>query len=236
MAAARIELAAPLASFRDPMFPGVTRCLPVPPLSTLRGMLAAATGRVAEHVELGVCAHADGSGVDTETYHPVASDGSNPAVAGRVAPVKGGMTIRARPFLSRVHITLWIPDPEADRIVAALRRPVWGLRLGRSQDLVHIRAIAAVTLHPADEAVVGHALAVPGGHTDPRGVMLRLPGMVSTDRLTTAYGEYLWCAEPGGWQRVTGAYRDGDQAVWLHGAPSCAEGAKAGEGTSGWPG
>src|SRR5260370_36260026 len=97
VAAARIELAAPLASFRDPMFPGVTRCLPVPPLSTLRGMLAAATGRVAEHVELGVCAHADGSGVDTETYHPVASDGSNPAVAGPVAAGKGGLASRARP-------------------------------------------------------------------------------------------------------------------------------------------
>src|SRR5260370_430739 len=175
VAAARIELAAPLASFRDPMFPGVTRCLPVPPLSTLRGMLAAATGRVSEYVQLGVCARPDGRGVDPKTSHPVASEGRTPAVAGRVARVKGGMTIRARPFLSRVHITLWIPDPEADRIVAALRRPVWGLRLGRSQDLVHIPAIAAVTLHPADEAGVGHALAVARGDTRPPRLIRRRP-------------------------------------------------------------
>ena len=39
--AIRADLLAPVTSFRDPMFPGVTRCLPVPPLSTLRGMLAA---------------------------------------------------------------------------------------------------------------------------------------------------------------------------------------------------
>jgi CRISPR-associated Cas5-like protein len=224
VAAVRIELFAPVASFRDPMFPGVTRCLPVPPLSTLRGLLAAATGRVAEPVTLGVCAHADGGGVDTETYHPIASDGTNPARAGRVAPVKGGMTIRDRPFLSGVHVMLWIPDPDAGRIAAALRRPVWGLRLGRSQDLVHIRAITTVVLPAANEAVVGHALAVPGGHGDPRGVSLRLPSKVSTDRLMTRYGEYLWCAEPGGRQPVTGAHRDGDQAVWLHDAGPAGDG------------
>ena len=38
--AVRAEFTAPVASFRDPMFPGVTRCLPVPPPATLRGMLA----------------------------------------------------------------------------------------------------------------------------------------------------------------------------------------------------
>lgn len=218
VSAVRIELFAPLASFRDPMFPGVTRCLPVPPLSTLRGMLAAATGRPAEPVALGVCAHAEGAGVDVETYHPIAADGTNPAVAGRVAPVKGGMTIRDRPFLSRVHVTVWIPDPDGARVAAALRRPVWGLRLGRSQDLVYIRAISPVVLEAADEAVVGHALATPGGHADSRGVTLRLPTLVSSDRMRTAFGEYVWCAEPGGRQPVEGACRDGDQAVWLHDA------------------
>ncbi|MFD0883386.1 CRISPR-associated protein Cas5, partial [Streptosporangium algeriense] len=48
--AVRVELYAPVASFRDPMFPGVSRCLPVPPPSTVRGMLAAATGRPGEPV------------------------------------------------------------------------------------------------------------------------------------------------------------------------------------------
>lgn len=214
--AVRVELYAPVASFRDPMFPGVTRCLPVPPLSTLRGMLAAATGNPAEPVTLGVAARAGGGGIDLETYHPVNIDGSNPASGGRVRAVKGGMTIRNRPFLAMLEVTLWIPAPDAARIAAALRRPVWGLHLGRSQDAVFLRSLAGVRLEPAEEANVGFALAPEQGHDDPSSLTVRLPETVSLDRLGVQSGDYLWCAEGGGAQPVRGAYRDGDQAVWLH--------------------
>ncbi|RBQ14162.1 CRISPR-associated helicase/endonuclease Cas3 [Spongiactinospora rosea] len=213
--AVRVELYAPAASFRDPMFPGVSRCLPVPPPSTVRGMLAAATGRRAEPVMLGMAVRVDGSGTDAETYHPIAADGSNPAVAGRVAAGKGGMTIRDRPFLVGVHLTVWIPAPEADRIAAALRRPVWGLRLGRSQDLVHVRSIQQVTLYPTERAHVGHALAPAGGHQAPLAGTLRLAEAITPDRGHTEYRSYLWCSEPAGVHDVVGAYRDGEQAVWL---------------------
>jgi hypothetical protein len=202
------------------MFPGVTRCLPVPSPATLRGMLAAATGRAAEPVPLGVSAHAEGGGIDAETYHPIAADGTNPAVAGRVGAGKGGMTIRDRPFLAWLHVTLWIPAPDADRIAASLRRPVWALRLGRSQDLVCIRSVTRTVLQPARDAIVGHALAPPGGHADARAVTVRMAELVSPDRVTTAYGSFLWCPEPAGRQPVTGAYHDGGQAVWLHAASS----------------
>jgi CRISPR-associated Cas5-like protein len=218
--AVRAEFTAPVASFRDPMFPGVTRCLPVPPPATLRGMLAAATGGRAEPVTLGVSAYAEGGGIDLETYHPISMDGGNPAVGGRVRAVKGGMTIRNRPFLAMVHVTVWIPDPDDSRIAAALRRPVWGLRLGRSQDAVYLRSVKAVRLAPAREAVVGHALAAVGGHSDPAALTLRLSEFVAPDRLTSRSGDYLWCAEGGRSQPVTGAYRDGDQAVWLHAVPA----------------
>jgi CRISPR-associated Cas5-like protein len=214
--AVRAEFYAPVASFRDPMFPGVTRCLPVPPPSTLRGMLAAATGNPAEPVTLGVAARAQGGGTDLETYHPVSTDGSNPAVGGRVRAGKGGMTIRDRPFLAMLEVTVWVPEPDAGRIAAALHRPVWGLRLGRSQDAVYLRCLARVRLEPAQDAVVGHALAPPGGHADPAALTLRLPESVTGDRLGGQSGDYLWCAEGGGGQPVSGAYRDGAQAVWLH--------------------
>lgn len=214
--AVRIELFAPVASFRDPMFPGVSRCLAVPPPATIRGMFAAVTGNPAEPVVFGMSACADGHGVDAETYHPIAVDGSNPAVRGRVREGKGGMTVREHPFLAGVRVTLWIPEPDGGRIARALRRPVWGLRLGRSQDLVYVRNVTPVTLHPAERAVVGHALAPVGGHASARAALLRLANQVSLDRLRATYGDYLWCAEPGGWETVRGAYRDGDQAVWLH--------------------
>jgi CRISPR-associated endonuclease/helicase Cas3 len=178
-------------------------------------MLAAATGRPAEPVPLALAAWTDGEGVDAETYHPVAADGGNPPVGGRVAAVKGGMTIRDRPFLVGVHLTVWVPAPHGERIGAALRRPVWGLRLGRSQDAVCIRAVATATLVPAGEAEIGHALAPAGGHAAPGAVALRLAETVSADRLSTSYGSYLWCPRPGGRHQVHDAYRDGDQAVWL---------------------
>ncbi len=218
VSAVRVELYAPAASFRDPMFPGVSRCLPVPPPSTVRGMLAAATGREAEPVAIGMCAHADGTGTDAETFHPVAADGSNPAVAGRVRAGKGGTTLRDRPFLAGVHLSLWVVDPDAERLAAALRRPVWPLRLGRSQDLVHIRSFTATTLLPADHAVIGHALAPAGGHEAPQAKALRLAETVSPDRSDTRYGDFLWCPDPAGRAPVAGAYRDeaDDQAVWLH--------------------
>jgi len=214
--AIRAEFTAPVASFRDPMFPGVTRCLPVPPPSTLRGMLAAATGNPAEPVTLGMAAHAEGGGIDLETYHPVSTDGTNPAVAGRVRAGKGGMTIRNRPFLAMLEVTLWIPQPDAARIAAALRRPVWGLRLGRSQDAVYLRSVTDVQLEPAENAVVGDALAPSAGHADPSALTIRLPERVTPDRRGCQLGDYLWCAEGGGLQPVRGAYRDGIQAVWLH--------------------
>jgi CRISPR-associated Cas5-like protein len=214
--AVRADLTAPVASFRDPMFPGVTRCLPVPPFATLRGMLAAATGNPAEPVALGVAAHAQGGGIDLETYHPISADGSNPAVGGRVRAVKGGMTIRDRPFLAMLDVTIWVPQPDGERIAAALRRPVWGLHLGRSQDAVYLRGLANVRLIPAEDAVVGHALAPVGGHADPGAVTVRLSESVTADRLGGQSGDYLWCPEGAARQPVTGAYRDDDQAVWLH--------------------
>jgi CRISPR-associated Cas5-like protein len=216
MEAVRVELVVPVASFRDPMFPGVTRCLPVPPPATLRGMLAAATGNRAELVTLGIASHAEGGGIDLETYHPISLDGTNPAVGGRVKAVKGGMTIRNRPFLAMVHVTIWIPQPDGGRIAPALRRPVWGLRLGRSQDLAYLRSISHIDLVPASEAAIGYALAPVGGHADPAAFTVRLPEVVTADRLGGRSSDYLWCAEGGGLQAVTSAYQDGRQAVWLH--------------------
>ncbi|MFF4813748.1 CRISPR-associated protein Cas5 [Kitasatospora sp. NPDC001309] len=223
--ALRATFHAPVASFRDPLFPGITRILPVPPPSTVRGMLAAATGAPAERLALGMAAWADGHGVDTETYHPIAADGSNPAAGGRVQAGKGGTTAKDRPFLADVHLTLWIPEPDATRLTQALRRPRHGLRLGRSQDLVHLTGIAHVLLVPAERAVVGHALAPLDGHDLPAAHTHRLADTVSTDRLTTTWSDYLWCDEPTTTAAsVRHAYREAPidpalhedtQAVWL---------------------
>ncbi|MGW1839151.1 CRISPR-associated protein Cas5 [Streptomyces sp. NPDC002067] len=217
----RAEFYAPVASFRDPLSPGVTRCLPVPPPSTVRGMLAAATGAPAEPVTLGMAAWSEGAGVDTETYHPIAADGTNPSSGGRVRAGKGGMTIRDRSFLAGVHLMLWIPEPDGERIARALRRPRWPLRLGRSQDIIHLKDLSPVTLEPARTGTVGHALAPLDGHCAGGAFAYRMATQISTDRLSTKWADYLWCDEPAGDQAVFHAYCDpqrpdgGGQTVWL---------------------
>ncbi|WP_234347918.1 CRISPR-associated protein Cas5 [Streptomyces specialis] len=227
----RAEFFAQVASFRDPLFPGLTRGLPLPPPSTVRGLLAAATGETAEPLPFGMAAWAQGSGVDTEKYHPIAADGSNPAVAGRVRAGKGGMTVRDRAFLTGVHLVVWLPGQDGERVAAALRRPRWPLRLGRSQDLVHPGPVRQVTLVPATEANVGHALAPLGGHDIGWAHVHRMAASVSADRLATTWADYLWCDVPAGRTPVSGAYRevrehdgrasdvqvpeDEGQAVWL---------------------
>ncbi|TDC80516.1 CRISPR-associated protein Cas5 [Streptomyces hainanensis] len=217
----RAEFHAPVASFRDPLFPGLSRGLPLPSPSTVRGLLAAATGADAERLPFGMAAWAAGGGVDAETYHPINADGSNPAVAGRVRAGKGGMTLRERPFLADVQLTLWLPGPEGGRVAQALRRPCWPLRLGRSQDVVHLTALREVTLEPAAEAVVGRALAPAGGHDVGSARLYRMAASVSVDRLVTSWGDYLWCDLTAGRSRLRGAYREApsaeeqDQAVWL---------------------
>ena len=215
ISATRIGLFAPVASFRDPMFPGVTRCLPVPPPSTARGMLAAGVGQPGYAPMLGMAAHAEGAGTDLETYHPIAVDGKNPAIGGRVPARKGGMTIRERTFLVNLHVTLWVPDEDGRQVACALRRPVWALRLGRSQDLVHVTDIRQVTLEPVSEANVGWALAPTGAHKAAAAATLRLASIVSLDRLSTRYHSYLWCPDGGGHRPVISAYHDQGQAVWL---------------------
>ncbi|WSN31194.1 CRISPR-associated protein Cas5 [Streptomyces uncialis] len=216
----RLTFYAPVASFRDPFFPGLARGLPVPPPSTVRGLLAAATGAPYESLAFGMAAWSEGEGVDAETYHPIDAGGANPAVSGRVRPGKGGMTLRTRPFLTGVHLTVWLPEEAGDRVARAFRRPQWGLRLGRSQDLVHLEERLEVVLRPVTEAVVGSALAPATGHDVPYAVTHRMAASVSADRMTTRWTDYLWCDRPAGRHPVRGALEDGSyqgkgQALWL---------------------
>ncbi|KRV49674.1 CRISPR-associated protein Cas5 [Wenjunlia vitaminophila] len=212
----RMEFFAPVASFRDPLFPGLCRGLPVPPPSTVRGLLSAATGRDGEPGPFGMAAWSEGGGVDAETYHPIAANGTNPAVAGRVRAVKGGTTVRDRAFLTGVHLTVWLPDADGERIQRSLCRPVYPLRLGRSQDIVHPISRRLTTLRTCRAARVGHALAPPHGHDAPMASAFRLAASVSSDRLHTVWRDYLWCDVFAGEYPVRDAYRDDEgQAVWL---------------------
>ena len=92
-----------------------------------------------------------------------------------------------------------------------LRRPVWPLRLGRSQDLASARTRRVqLTGGPGSQ---GQAI-TPAGLTQ-AGTLLRLPTVVSTDRARTRWDVYRYAATAGD-QEIAGDWVTADgQAVVL---------------------
>jgi CRISPR-associated endonuclease/helicase Cas3/CRISPR-associated protein Cas5t len=197
--ALEVVVTAPVASFRNPLYAGVQVGLPCPPPSTVGGMLAAAAGswdRVDPQMRFAMAFHAGGTGVDLETYHPLDATGK-----------KADPTPRERDFLANVTLTVWLVD-EIALWFQRLRRPVWPLRLGRSQDIVAV-SVCEVDLAQASGRQGG---AILPAHTSAAGTRLRLPTAVSLDRSRTRWDDYRfdptgraaeavqegWCSPSGG--------------------------------------
>lgn len=206
--ALRWRLHAPVASFRNPLFAGVQVGLPVVPPSTVRGLMAAAAGGWAQlgSPAVGIAFTAAGRGTDLETFHPLLANGRRPAPG-----QTGGPKPVDREFLVGAQLTIWIVADDLDRWAAALRRPVWPLRLGRSQDLVHPFRPEPVRLSRDRDAVQGGAL-VPSGAASASGRLYRLPVAVSVDRRQARWGDFVWDGVPDGRVVPTsgGAYADPD--------------------------
>ncbi|MGH3766831.1 MAG: CRISPR-associated protein Cas5 [Pseudonocardiaceae bacterium] len=174
-----IEVRAPVASFRNPLYAGVQVGLPCPPPATVGGMLAAAVGgwgQVPGDLRFGMAFTAAGQGTDLETYHPLDASG------GKTDP-----TPKDRPFLAEVTLRIWLFD-DPSRWERALRRPVWPLRLGRSQDLATART-RRVRLVP-QPGRQGHAV-IPAQLTV-AGTLLQLPTAISHDRSRTQWHAYRY--------------------------------------------
>ncbi|MFF3015483.1 CRISPR-associated protein Cas5 [Streptomyces sp. NPDC057939] len=175
--ALQITVTAPVVSFRNPLYAGVQVTLPCPPPATVGGLLAAAAGgweRVDAELRFAMAFRAGGKAVDFETYHPLDASGK-----------KTSPTPRNREFLTAAELTVWVlDDPEGWR--KRLRRPVWPLRLGRSQDLVGIRT-ELVPLR-ATPGVQGAAV-VPES-VGRVGTLLRLPTAISAGRDRTRWDGY----------------------------------------------
>ncbi|MEW2290480.1 CRISPR-associated protein Cas5 [Streptomyces sp. NPDC047841] len=168
---------APVASFRNPLYSGVQVQLSCPPPSTVGGMLAAAAGgwqHIPETFRFAMAFHAQGRGVDLETYHPLDAKGRP------TTPVP-----KEREFLAFITLTVWITD-RPDRWRTILRRPAWPLRLGRSQDLVGL-CLGTTELSPAPGEQRGAVVEDAPGLA---GTALRLPTAIRLDRTRTVWGTY----------------------------------------------
>ncbi|MFE9427912.1 CRISPR-associated protein Cas5 [Kitasatospora sp. NPDC006697] len=176
-AALCVTLTAPVVSFRNHLYSGVQVTLPCPAPTTVGGLLAAAAGgwdRVDPGLRFAMAFHAAGTGVDLETYHPLGAAGKTTTPAPRT-----------REFLAGATLTLWLVD-EIDLWRHRLRRPVWPIRLGRSQDLVGIR-IGTTTLRPREGE---QRSAVVPAFPKAGGTLLRLPTAVAPGRDRTRWGDY----------------------------------------------
>jgi hypothetical protein len=144
-------------------------------------MLAAAAGgwgHMPERTRFAACFVAAGWGVDLETYHPLDAQGATT-----------DPTPKDRAFLADVTLTLWLAE-DLDLWERALRRPVWPLRLGRSQDLASARTRRVSLV--AGPGRQGQAIA-PDCLTS-AGTLLRLPTAVSVDRSRTRWDAYRYAA------------------------------------------
>lgn len=177
--ALEVTVTAPIVSFRNPLYAGVQVALPCPPPATVGGMLAAAAGGwglVSPETRFAMAFHARGTGTDLETYHPLEGTGK-----------KADPTPRERGFLADVTLTVWLSD-DMELWERRLRRPVWPLRLGRSQDLVRVTT-RRVALRPGPGRQ-GGAVLPEGIEPLPAGTLLRLPTAISPDRQRTRWDGY----------------------------------------------
>ncbi|MDZ7336749.1 MAG: type I-B CRISPR-associated protein Cas5b [candidate division KSB1 bacterium] len=133
----RIYLTSWTASFRYPnLISGFQPTLPVPPLSTVHGLISAALGRyyAPEKPEIGFVFQTSGKAVDLETIYQIkiSSDEVIPNVV-------------RREFLFDNH--LWIYT-QMRYIADAFQRPFFQLLLGRSGDLATVNDIAEIEVEP----------------------------------------------------------------------------------------
>ncbi|MEO3753614.1 CRISPR-associated protein Cas5 [Streptomyces sp. B6B3] len=201
--ALELTVTAPVVSFRNPLYAGMQVGLPCPPPSTVGGMLAAAAGgwdHVPTHTRFAATFHAAGTGVDLETYHPLGDPGT-----------PTNTTIKDREFLARVTLRVWLLD-DLDLWQKALRRPVWPLKLGRSQDLVSV-VTRLVTLQQSP-GTQGRAI-VPDNVPGATGTPMRLTTAVSLDRERVRWDGYCYAASGSPALIDTGWSTDSGQAVAL---------------------
>jgi len=146
MKAFRIKINSWTSSFRYPnLISGFQPTLEVPPVSTVMGLINAASGKYMENraLELGYYFDFKIKTVDLETIYQIkANDRNFPENA-----VKSNVI--QREFLYDCRLFLYLTDGE---MVSCFHQPVYQLLLGRSGDLAGIESIMEVELKEVSNA------------------------------------------------------------------------------------
>ncbi|MCL4481605.1 MAG: type I-B CRISPR-associated protein Cas5b [Bacteroidetes bacterium] len=146
MKAFRIKINSWTSSFRYPnLISGFQPTLEVPPVSTIMGLINAASGKYLENrkIELGYYFDFKIKTIDLETIYQIkANDKNYPDNS-----VKSNVI--QREFLYDCQLFLFLVDEE---LVLCFRQPAYQLLLGRSGDLAGIESIKEVELHEVQNA------------------------------------------------------------------------------------
>ena len=180
----RVHITGWVSSFRNPLFiSGFQPTLPLPPLSTLYGLLTAAKGDwVTPHdAAIGFVFQSNGKGTDLETIYEFLNTLSAKSKINNRQVKRGSSrvvysmlmnpNIKKREFLVDPQLYLYTPDLW---LKEAFERPRYPLLLGRSSDLATVNSIDEIELERKTEAFYCDTL-LPFPDPQIHGKMLSLP-------------------------------------------------------------
>ena len=163
------------ASFRYPTFiSGFQPTLPVPPLSTIYGLLSAVKGDLVtpDDVNVGFIFESDAKSVDLETIYELKG-------------LKGNKSnVAKREFLFNPKLYLYLDNLEFKEF---FEKPTYPVLLGRSSDLAHISEIKEIELDKKSNVNLGKTI-LPFGTEGAFGVIQALPTHFSEDVPRKAIG------------------------------------------------
>lgn len=163
MKVTRVEVHAPVTSFRHPFFvTGMQPSFDMPPPSTVHGHCASALGRWPDPREFYYGIHFTFRSRGRDLEHQHITEALKPKTPQMVSTPEGpvrattGIVVQPvlREFLFDAHMTLYL-DPA---LGTAFRNPVYQMALGRSQDLAEVVSVEDVDLERPSRARLEHTM------------------------------------------------------------------------------
>jgi CRISPR-associated protein Cas5t len=160
MRVARVQVEAPVTSFRYPHFLIARQAsFDMPPPSTIYGHVASALGELPPPAAFRFAYNFTfvARASDLEHQHVITAGGRSFDAAGRKrrTSVRARVQPHLRDFLFRPRLTLYLDPPD---LAAAFRRPAFCVVLGRSQDLAEIVRVDEIELEQRTGAYLENTL------------------------------------------------------------------------------
>ena len=193
------------ASFRYPTFiSGFQPTLPVPPLSTIYGLLSAVKGELVtpEDTNVGFVFESEAKSVDLETIYELKG-------------LKGNKSnVAKREFLYNPILYLYVDDLGFKKY---FEKPVYPVLLGRSSDLAFIKQIKEIRMDMKTEVNLGKTI-LPFGTEGAFGVIQALPTHFSDDIPRKAIGTRPYILMDQFFRYPNECYYDDelDWGIWIH--------------------